>query len=61
RMLTKSPKQITPGLGLISGLLFSSIILVTAATDELASENTGVGFYYDALRIAVVKVSNCNA
>jgi hypothetical protein len=51
-------QQIAAGLLLIGGLLFSRVVLVAAATDELTGEHAGIGFYGDALRIAVVQVGD---
>ena len=58
RLLAEGLQQIAAGLVLIGGLLFPRVVLVAAATDELAGEHAGISLYRYALRIAVVQVGN---
>lgn len=52
--LAEGLQQIEARLVLIGGLLFPCVVFIATATDEMADENTGIGLYGDALRIAFV-------
>ncbi len=53
-------QDILPGLVPFHGLLLLVFMFVAAAIDELAREDTGIGFNHKAIRIARLYMRNCH-